>query len=75
MPRAVDKMKSRKAAGASEVATELGKALGEEGVLWVTELIKLLQEKQPVPEDWRKSNAYPYLRKRMISSNVTTIVK
>jgi hypothetical protein len=53
--RAMQKMKSGKAAGPSGVVAEMLGAAGEEGVRWMTELFNTIVLEGKIPTDWSKS--------------------
>jgi len=50
---ALNLMKTGKAAGGSGMTTEMLKALGEEGIRWLTEIFNQTWEEGRMPEDWR----------------------
>jgi hypothetical protein len=51
----IAKMKFRIVAGRSGIATEMLKAAGEDGVLWVTDICNAIVREGKIPTDWRKS--------------------
>ena len=57
--RVMRRMKLGKAAGQSGIVTEMIKALGEEGVLWMTEVCNRVVSERRIPEDWEKSILVP----------------
>ena len=52
-------MKTGKAAGKSEVSTEMLKPLGEKAVAWLTEIFNRIWREGRLPEDWRTGIIIP----------------
>ena len=52
---AIKKMKWSKAAGPSGVVSDMLKAAGEAGIIWVTDLCNAVVRDGRIPEDWCKS--------------------
>jgi hypothetical protein len=52
---AMAKMKAGKAAGPSGVVSEMLKASGEIGVVWVTDVCNAIVGEGKIPDDWRRS--------------------
>jgi hypothetical protein len=53
------RMKTGKAAGQSGIVTEMIKAMGEDGVLWMTEVCNRIVRERRIPEDWQRSILVP----------------
>ena len=53
------RMKTGKAAGQSGIVTEMIKAMGEEGILWITELCNRIVWERKIPDDWQRSTLVP----------------
>ena len=60
---ALKKMKNGKAPGIDELPAELLKNMGQDGVLWLSELLNMLWNGQDPPEDWRKDLICPLNKK------------
>jgi hypothetical protein len=52
---AVKKMKNNKAAGPTGVVSDLVKAAGEAGIVWVTDMCNAVVKEGRIPADWSKS--------------------
>ena len=61
--KAIQKMKTGKASGPSEVSIELIKALGKEGEEYMSSLLKEIWENEEMPDEWRKSVIVPIFKK------------
>ena len=46
-------MKSNKAPGVSKVSIDMLRAGGEECLIWMSDLLKAVWDKEKIPEDWR----------------------
>ena len=57
--KALKQMSKAKAAGPTGVVSEMFRALGREGIQWLTKLLNRLLEEETIPEDWRKSTTIP----------------
>ena len=57
--RVMRRMKTGKAAGQSGIVTEMIKAMGEDGVLWMTEVCNRIVRERRIPEDWQRSILVP----------------
>ena len=53
--KAIEKMKNNKASGPTGVVIEMIKALEEEGIEWVWELLRTCWEEEGKPTDWEES--------------------
>ena len=53
------RMKTGKAAGQSGIVTEMIKAMGEDGVIWMTEVCNRIVRERRIPEDWQRSILVP----------------
>ena len=56
---ALKQMKKAKAAGPSEVSSEMFLALGQEGIEWLTKFLNRLWTDEVIPEDWKQSTMLP----------------
>ena len=52
---AIKKMKLGKASGPSGIGAEMLKAVGEAGVVWVTDMCNAIVKEGKIPNDWTKS--------------------
>ncbi|KAG8229341.1 hypothetical protein J437_LFUL007149 [Ladona fulva] len=52
---ALRKTKNGKAVGADQIAVEVWKCLGEEGIDVVWDMVRRLARQEKIPEEWRKS--------------------
>ena len=52
---AIGEMKIAKAAGPSGVASEMLKAAGEDGIMWMVDLFNQIILEEKIPDDWKKS--------------------
>ena len=57
--KALKQMSKAKAAGPTGVTSEMFRALGRDGIQWLTKLLNRLPEEETIPEDWRKSTMIP----------------
>ena len=64
MREAMSGMKSNKAPGVSEVSIDMLKAGGEEYLIWMSDLLKAVWNKEKIPGDWRKSLIVPIFKKK-----------
>ena len=51
---AMSGMKSNKAPGVSEVSIDMLRAGGKQCLIWMSDLLKAVWDKEKIPEDWRK---------------------
>ena len=61
------RMKTGKAAGQSGIVTEMIKAMGEDGVIWMTEICNRIVRKRRIPEDWQRSVLVPIYKGKGIA--------
>ena len=52
---AIGETKVDKAAGPSGVASEMLKAAGEDGIMWMVDLFNQIISEEKIPDDWKKS--------------------
>ena len=64
MREAMTGMKSNKAPGVSEVSIDMLKAGGKECLIWMSDLLKAVWDKEKIPGDWRKSLIVPIFKKK-----------
>ena len=64
MREAMSGMKSNKAPGVSEVSIDMLRAGGEECLIWKSDLLKAVWDKEKIPENWRKSLIVPIFKKK-----------
>ena len=57
------KMKNRKAAGDDMIPTEIRKSTGEDGILWMREIINKCGDEGRAPTEWNKSVLCPIFKK------------
>ena len=60
---ALKRMRNGKAPGMDTIPAELLKNMGEDGVMWLLELIDMLWNGQEPPEDWRRDLICPIYKK------------
>ena len=60
---AMSGMKSNKAPGVSKVSIDMLREGGEECLFWMLDLLKVVWDKEKIPEDWRKSLIAPIFKK------------
>ena len=60
---ALKKMKNGKAAGEDLIPAEILKNLGDEGILWMTEIFNKCWNESKTPESWNKSIVCPIFKK------------
>ena len=61
---AMSGMKSNKAPGFSEVSIDMLRAGGKECLIWMSDLLKAVWDKEKIPENWRKSLIVPIFKKK-----------
>ena len=59
----IESLKFGKSAGIDEIRPEMLKAMGKEGVLWVTRVIKVAWERGETPGDWQTGMIVPLFKK------------
>ena len=62
--RALAKMKNGKAIGPDGIPAEVWKALGEEGIDLLWDLMKKIEEQEDVPNEWRNSFLVPVYKEK-----------
>ena len=62
------RMKTGKAAGQSGIVTEMIKAMGEDGVIWMTEICNRIVRERRIPEDWQRSVLVPIYKGKGVPS-------
>ena len=60
---ALKKMRNGKAPGVDEIPAELLRNMGQDGNLWLLELLNMLWNGQDTPEDWKKDLMCPIYKK------------
>ena len=60
---AIESLKVGKSAGVDEIRPEMLKAMGKEGVLWLSRVIKVAWERGETPADWQTGVIVPLFKK------------
>ena len=61
--RAINRLKSGKAAGVDEIRPELLKALGGDGIDWLTRVFQVAWDSGEAPADWQTGVVIPIFKK------------
>ena len=61
--KAIDSLKSFKAAGPDGIMAEVLKVMGQSGLYWMTKIISKIWEKEQVVEEWKTCTIVPLFKK------------